>query len=145
MKILDVNALIFLGDAANEHHTRMRALVERAIESSDVIGLPWHSILGFLRITTRRVAGRSLVPAEHAEQFISALLAQPNVVVVEPGARHWQVLKELGESVGLHGNRYPDAHLAALAIENGAELVSSDTDFARFPRLKWTDPTGPAA
>lgn len=141
MKILDVNALIFLGDVENEHHGRMRAFVERAIAASEVIALPWHSILGFLRITTRRVAGRSLVPTDRAEQFITALLAQPNVVIVEPGARHWAILREFNESVGLHGNRYPDAHLAALAVENGAELVSSDTDFARFPRLKWTDPT----
>lgn len=141
MKILDVNALIFLGDAENEHHTRMRAFVDRATTESDVIGLPWHSILGFLRIVTRRVAGRSLVAPEAAERFISTLLARPNVVVVAPGSRHWEILKEFNESVGLHGNRYPDAHLAALAVENGAELVSSDTDFARFPRLKWTDPT----
>lgn len=141
MKILDVNALIFLGDTENEHHSRMRAFVERTIAESEVIGLPWHSILGFLRITTRRIAGRSLVPPERAEQFIAALLAQPNVVIVEPGQQHWGILKEFGASVGLHGNRYPDAHLAALAVENGAELVSSDSDFARFPRLKWTDPT----
>lgn len=143
MKILDVNVLLHLGDVASEQHTRVHDFVERAHAASDVIALPWHCILGFLRITTRRVAGRSLVAPDVAEQFITALLARPNVVIVEPGARHWAILKDLGATVGLHGNQYPDAHLAALAIENAAEMVSTDSDFARFPRLKWTDPTRP--
>lgn len=141
MKILDVNVLIHLGDAGSEHHERVHAFVERALLVPEVIGLPWHSILGFLRITTRRVAGRSLVDPAAAEGFISALLARPNVRIVEPGPRHWTILQELGKTVHLHGNRYPDAHLAALAIENAAEMVSTDADFARFPRLKWMDPT----
>jgi toxin-antitoxin system PIN domain toxin len=94
-----------------------------------------------LRIITRRIAGRSLVEPDAAQHFVSALLARPNVMIVDPGPRHWAILQEIGASIGLYGNRYPDAHLAAMAIENGAELVSTDTDFARFPRLKWTDPT----
>ncbi len=141
MKILDVNVLIHLADAGSEHHTRIHAFVERAHLAPEVIGLPWHSILGFLRITTRRVAGRSLVEPVVAARFISEFLERPNVKTVEPGPRHWSILQELGKNVDLHGNRYPDAHLAALAIENAAEMVSTDADFARFPRLKWTDPT----
>ncbi|HRN51884.1 MAG TPA: PIN domain-containing protein [Gemmatimonadaceae bacterium] len=141
MKILDVNVLIHLADKSSEHHARVHEFVERAHLAPEVIGLPWHSILGFLRIITRRIACRSLVEPDAAHRFMSALLERPNVQIVEPGSRHWAILQEIGSSVGLHGNRYPDAHLAALAIENAAEMVSTDTDFARFPRLKWTDPT----
>lgn len=145
MKILDVNVLLYLSDSSSEFHGRVREFVDRAHASADVIALPWLSIVGFLRIATRSVAGRPLMPQEHAEEFVSAMISRPNVLVIEPGARHWKILTELGSAVDLRGKLYPDAHLAALAIENGADLCSADSDFARFPRLKWTDPTRPTA
>lgn len=91
-------------------------------------------------------SNRAMSPPDtsSAEQFVSALLSRSNVLVIEPGSRHWKILTELGSAVDLRGKLYPDAHLAALAIENGAELCSADSDFARFPRLKWTDPTRPS-
>lgn len=141
MKILDVNILIILSDTGSEYHTRVRAFINRAYDESDVIGLPWTTILGYLRIITRQISGRPLTRREDAEHFVAALLAHPQVVVVEPGARHWTVLRELSDAANVRGDLYPDAHLAALAIANGAEVCSTDSDFARFPRLKWTDPT----
>ncbi len=143
MKILDVNVLIYLSDPTDERHAPVREYIDRALASSEVVGLPWLTIVGFLRIVTRRIAGRSLVSRELAEQFVSRLLAHPNVVLVSPGPRHWSILGELTAAGDVRGDLYPNAHLAALAVENGAEVVSSDTDFARFPRLKWTDPTRP--
>ncbi|MBX3134287.1 MAG: PIN domain-containing protein [Gemmatimonadaceae bacterium] len=145
MKILDVTVLMYLNDEGSEFHVPVRDFVERAYADSDVLGLPWHSIVGFLRLTTRRIGGRTLLSRDQAEHFVSTLLSRPNVLVVEPGPRHWRILTELSAAAGARGKLYPDAHLAALAIENGAELCSADSNFARFPRLKWTDPTRPPA
>jgi toxin-antitoxin system PIN domain toxin len=141
MKILDVNVLVYLSDRDSEFHQRVADFLERAYADSDVIGLPWHSIVGFLRLSTRSIGGRPLLARDQAEQFVDTFLARPDVLIVEPGSRHWRILTELSAAVGVRGKLYPDAHLAALAIENGAELCSADSDFARFPRLKWTDPT----
>lgn len=141
MKILDVNILIYLADRQSEFHDRVTDFVERAHVDSEVIGLPWLTIVGFLRLSTRSIGGRPMLAREHAEHFIATLLSRPNVLLVEPGPRHWRILTELSAAVSVRGKLYPDAHLAALAIENAAELCSADSDFARFPRLKWTDPT----
>ena len=71
---------------------------------------------------------------------VDAWLNQPSVVIVEPAPRHRRILRDLVLPLGTAGNITSDAHLAALAIENGAELCSTDTDFARFPRLRWRNP-----
>ncbi len=141
MKILDVNVLVYLSDPTDERHAKVRAYLDRTLRASETVGLPWLTIVGFLRIVTRRINGRSLVSREVAEQFIAHLLEHPHVVLVEPGPRHWSILGELTAAGDVRGDLYPDAHLAALAVEKGAEVLSSDSDFARFPRLKWTDPT----
>jgi hypothetical protein len=75
---------------------------------------------------------------------VSDWFAQPCVRVLEPTERHWEVLRDLLQSTGSAGNLTMDAHLAALAIEHGATLCSSDNDFARFPRLRWRDPLAPS-
>ena len=141
MKILDVNVLIYLSDPTDERHVRVRDYIERALKSSERLGIPWLSIVGFLRIVTRRIAGRSLVSRELAERFVAELLAHPSIEIVEPGPKHWSILRELALAGDVRGDLYPDAHLAALAVEHEAEILSSDSDFARFTRLKWTDPT----
>lgn len=141
MKILDVNVLIYLSDPTDERHIRVREYIDRALKSSDRLGIPWLTIVGYLRIVTRRIAGRTLVSRELAERFVAELLAHPSVEIVEPGPKHWSILRELSGAGDVRGDLYPDAHLAALAVEYEAEVLSSDTDFARFPRLKWADPT----
>jgi hypothetical protein len=80
------------------------------------------------------------MPLELACDTVDGWLARPNVVALEPGPEHWRILRELLQATGATGNLTTDAHLAALAIENGAELCSADTDFARFPQLRWTNP-----
>lgn len=140
MKILDVNVLLGAANPESAHYTRLRAFVERAFNADEVVALPWHTLLGFLRIATNRRLRFYLEPHVAAE-WIDGWLALPNVRIVHPGERHWAILRELLEALPATGQLVPDAHLAALAIENGAELCSSDTDFSRFPRLKWTDPT----
>lgn len=141
MKIIDANILIYAADPDDPLHATARPFVEHALSSDETVGLPWVVLLAFVRVTTRRRASPIPLSVEAACEFVSAFLARPNVIALEPGPDHWRILRELLESSGTGGNFTTDAHLAALAIENGAELCSADSDFARFPRLKWTDPT----
>jgi toxin-antitoxin system PIN domain toxin len=143
VKVLDINVLLEAVNTASTNHTRQLAFLERILNEDEVVALPWHTLLGFLRIGTDRRNKFHLEP-RIAVELIERWLACPNVRILHPGERHWTVLRELVEVVPAAGQLIPDAHLAALAIENGAELCSADTDFSRFPRLKWTDPTRPA-
>ncbi len=141
MKILDVNVLLYCSDEGTEFHARTKEFVAAALDGDEVIALPWMVVLGFLRISTRRSGGHQALSREQSIAVIDAWLSHPNVSVLSPGPRHWTVLREISNEVGAHGDLLMDAHLASLAIENGAELCSADTDFSRFPRLRWTDPT----
>jgi len=140
VKILDVNVLLDAVNTASPNHERQRAFLERILNDDEIVALPWHTLLGFLRIVTNRRFDPFLEPVVAAE-LIDGWLALPNVRVIQAGERHWAIVRELLNAVPAAGALISDAHLAALAIENGAELCSADTDFSRFPRLKWTDPT----
>jgi hypothetical protein len=83
---------------------------------------------------------RNPVPAGTAFDLIQSWLDQPSAIIVQPGPRHLRILRDLLGHLGAGGNLTSDAHLAALAIETGAELCSSDADFARFPGLDWKNP-----
>ena len=104
------------------------------------MGFAWAVLLAFLRLSTSpRVFAYPLAP-ERAFDVLQAWLAQPCATVVHPGDRHAVLLRQLLGSLGTAGNLVTDAHLAALAIEHGAELNSCDTDFGRFSGLRWIDP-----
>ena len=76
-----------------------------------------------------------------AIERVRSWLEVPNVEIISPGEDHGDILFRLIEEVGTAGDLTTDAHLAALAIEHSAELVSTDTDFARFRGLRWFNPT----
>ncbi len=102
--------------------------------------MAWVVLLGFLRVaTSARVFPRPLTP-EQAVGVVDGWLAQPVVRLVAAGEEHWPILKDLLSETGTAGNLVTDAHLAALAIEHGCELCSTDGDFARFARLRWVNP-----
>jgi uncharacterized protein len=140
VRILDLNVLLDAFNTASPNHARQRTFLERVLSEEEVVALPWHTLLGFLRIATDRRFDPHL-DANVAAELVEGWFARPHVRILHPGERHWAILRELLDVVPAAGPLIPDAHLAALAIENGAELCSADTDFARFPRLKWTDPT----
>jgi len=104
------------------------------------VGLPWTTLLAFLRLSTRSAVFTAPLSADQALDIVEEWLALPPVVVVQPGRRHAAVLREMLGSVGTAGNLVPDTHLAALAVEHGAELCSCDPDFSRFPGVRWVDP-----
>lgn len=140
MKVVDLNLLIYAVNRDSEKHAAAKAWLENVLSGDEPIGLPWIVLLGFLRLTTNhRVLPKAIRP-EQATAIVDTWLAQPAVVALSPGEQHWDVLRDLLADAGTAGNLTSDAHLAALAIENGAELCSTDADFARFPRLRWHNP-----
>lgn len=140
MKLIDLNLLIYAVNRAAATHAAARAWLEEVLSGGEAVALPWVVLLGFLRLTTNpRIMARPLT-AEQAMRVVDGWLARPMVVALHPGDDHWPILRELLASSGTAGNLITDAHLAALAIEHGAELCSADGDFARFARLRWVNP-----
>ncbi|WP_128772301.1 type II toxin-antitoxin system VapC family toxin [Actinomyces oricola] len=138
--IVDANVLLYAVDDRSSFHDAARAWLTDALNGAERVGLPWASLLAFQRIITHpRVTTSPLTPAE-AWSFISDWLQAEQAWVPVPGARHAQVLARLLVDGDLRGNLVTDAHLAALAIEYGTSLCSFDSDFARFPDLRWVSP-----
>jgi len=140
MIIPDVNLLIYASNRDAPLHRAARRWLDATISGSETIGLPWNVLLAFLRITTRQGPLRNPLSLDKAFDLVESWLDQPSVVVLHPGPRHARLLRDLLEPLGTGGNLTSDAHLAAIAIEQGAELCSSDTDFVRFHGLRWSNP-----
>jgi hypothetical protein len=138
--VVDVNLLLYAVNEDAPLHRKAKPWVEAALSGTETVGLPWNVLLAFLRVTTRAGVFRAPLTPESALELVEAWLSQPAVTVVEPTVRHLRILRDLILPLGTGGNLTSDAHLAALAIEHGAELCSTDRDFARFPRLRWRNP-----
>ncbi|MGH6901378.1 MAG: type II toxin-antitoxin system VapC family toxin [Geminicoccaceae bacterium] len=140
MILVDVNLLIYAIDSDSPQHARARPWLERVLSDTAPVGLPWIVVLAFIRITTREgIMRRPLAPTA-ALAHVDSWLRQPCVEVIAPGARHWPILRRLLEATGSAGNLTSDAHIAALALERGASVCSTDHDFARFPGIRHVNP-----
>lgn len=140
MKLADVNLLLYAIDTTAARHRAAKRWLEEQLSGTETFAFTWVVLLAFLRLSTSsRVFEHPLQPAE-AFEIVEGWFAQPCTTVVHPTERHHAVLRELLEPLGTAGNLTTDAHLAALAIEHGAELCSSDSDFSRFSGLRWRDP-----
>ncbi len=139
--IVDANVPLYAEDTSEPRHDAARGWLESALNGPVRVGLPWPSLLAFVRIRTHpRVYERPLPPAE-AWSRVTDWLAAPAAWVPGPTDRHAEVLGGLIVRHGLRAALVPDAHLAALAIEHGVAVCSADTDFARFDEVRWFDPT----
>jgi len=140
VKLPDVNLLLYAVDAEAPRHAKAREWLEGALSGTEEVGFAWAVLLGFLRISTNPAAFEEPLDAAQAFALVEEWLARPNTGTLVAGPGHVTLMRELLQPLGIAGNLTSDAHLAALAIEHGAELCSSDTDFARFEGLRWTDP-----
>ncbi len=140
MILPDVNLLIHAYNPGAPQHEAARGWWARTLTGTELVGLAWGTLLGFIRITTSRTVLRNPVSTDDALRRVEAWLAQPNVRTLHPTHQHAELLARFLRRARAAGNLTTDAHLAALAIEHGCTLCSSDTDFARFPGLSWHNP-----
>jgi uncharacterized protein len=124
------------------HHLASRRWLDAALSGDEAIGFAWVVLLAFLRLATRPGLFPHPLPVEQAMVVLEAWLGRPMAILLEPTARHLSLLNGLLTPLATAGNLVSDAHLAALAIEYGGEVVSFDADFARFPGLRWHPPQG---
>lgn len=140
MIIPDVNLLIYAYDAESPVHKAAASWWRRCLSASEPVGLPPLVLFGFVRIaTSSRVFRDPMTPAE-AASHVRAWLARPCVQILQPPANHVEQVLALLEALGVAGNLVTDAQIAALAIEYGATLHTSDADFLRFAGLRWHNP-----
>lgn len=140
MILVDVNLLVYAHNAGSHHYAAARQWLMSRLEGSESVGLSWAAILGFVRVSTHPRIFSPAASTVDAWRKVELLLSNQNVWIPQPTERHAEVLGELLAEPGVHGNLVPDAHLAALAIEHGLTLCSTDGDFARFKRLRWLNP-----
>jgi len=140
--LLDANLLLYAVNKGAPQHKRAADWLTEQLNGSMRVGLPWQSLAAFLRISTHpRAFPQPLAPATAWER-VTDWLASPVSWIPQPGPEHARILGDLIKTYQASGNLIPDAQLAALALEHGVALCSTDTDFARFRALRWIDPLG---
>ena len=132
MVIVDANVLLYAVDRASAHHDRSLTWLDGALAGTEAVGLAWIALLAFIRVGTNASILPSPMTPDEATGQIEAWLGAPAAVVAQPSPRHASLLRGLLRDAGTAGNLTTDAHLAALALEHGADIVSYDRDFARF-------------
>jgi uncharacterized protein len=138
--LVDANLLIYAEVESMADHHVARAWFQNQLEAGHRIGLPWQSILAFLRITTNPRVFPRPASTDHAVSVVEGWLKLPGVWTPGPTERHSLILGGLLRGARATGNLVIDAHLAAIAIGHGLELCSTDGDFARFDGLRWKNP-----
>ncbi len=132
MQLVDANVLIYAVNESSELHDRARTWLDAALNGDEQVGFAWVPLLAFLRLATHPAVFPRPLDVTDATAIVRDWLAQPTSIVLHPTARHADVLAGLLAEVGSGGNLVNDAHLAALAVEHDAILISFDTDFERF-------------
>lgn len=140
MILVDANLLVYAHVRSFPQHARARDWLDSQLSQGAPVGLPWPSLLGFLRIVTNPRVFEQPEPISEAWRQVGAWLGAEVAWIPQATSRHTDVLGALLAAARVHANLVPDAHLAALAIEHGLLLCSADGDFARFPELRWLNP-----
>lgn len=142
MKLVDANVLIYAVNASDARSDEAREWLDDALTGREAVGFAWVVVLAFLRLTTRVGLFPSPLAVSEAVAQVRDWVAQPPSVLVAPSSRHLDLLAGLLTGTGTGGNLVTDAHLAALAVEHDAAVVTYDTDFGRFPGVTWHPPRG---
>ena len=140
MILIDANLLIYAHVNNLPQHFIAKGWLDECLNASAPVGLPWPSLLGFLRIVTNPRIFERPESIKDAWKQVKEWLECPSAWIPRPAERHVEILEGLLVALNISANLVPDAHLAALAIEHGLILCSADGDFGRFPDLKWQNP-----
>lgn len=138
--MVDANLLIYAYDTASAQHEKSRAWLEEVFSDIELVGLPWQSLAAFLRVMTNpKLHGRQYSLNE-ASGIVESWMARSNVRILAPGDDHWLQFRKVIVEGQASGPLVSDAQLAAVTIEYGGVLHTTDRDFARFPGLRWKNP-----
>lgn len=140
MTLVDANLLIYAVNTSAPQHEEARAWLDAELESGRPVGFAWVALLAFLRLSTKVGLFPHPLSVGEANARVEAWLAHPGGLVIHPSARHHSILTGLLGQAGTGGNLVNDAHLAALAVDHGATVVSYDSDFDRFTGVDWMPP-----
>lgn len=140
MKLVDANVLLYAVNADAERHEASRRWLDGALSGGATVGFSWVALLAFVRLATKEGLFPRPLALDAAMDRVDAWLAAGPAVVVEPTVDHARIVRRLLREVGVGGNLVNDAHLAALAVEHRADVVSFDNDFSRFPGVRWEPP-----
>jgi toxin-antitoxin system PIN domain toxin len=138
--LLDANLLIYAYSATMPQHAAARSWLDAQLNGNTPVAMPWESLTAFLRVVTNPRIFSSPVRTEDAWQQVECWLSNPLVWVPVATERHAAILGSLLAATPVSANLVHDAHLAALALEHGLALYSTDGDFARFAVLRWENP-----
>lgn len=140
MILVDANLLIYAHVRSFAQHRSAKSWLDARLNGTAPAGMPWPSLLAFLRLVTNRRIFEEPETLEEAWQQVNEWLDCAPVWIPQPTENHREILASLFAKQGITANLIPDAHLAALAIEHGLLLCSTDGDFARFSGLRWENP-----
>lgn len=140
MKLIDANILLYTADQSNALHKKAVEWWDAQLSSDEPVCLCWQVINAFIRIGTNPRVFEYPLNLSEALQRIQSWLDQPPVQIIHSTEQHWELYKKMLTQGQAIANLVPDAHLGTLAIENGCTLYSTDSDFSRFPKLKWKNP-----
>jgi len=138
--LVDANILLYAQDSLSPHHQQAREWWDGRLSQGGPVCLCWTVLSAFIRIGTNHRVFDHPLSLEQALARVQSWLDQPFTRVVRPTEQHWTIFQQMLTDGQAVANLVTDAHLAALAIEHGCELASTDSDFARFPKLKWSNP-----
>ena len=143
MTLLDSNILIHNQNSQSAFHQHCKDWLDEELESGRVIAVCWLVLFAYLRITTNRRISKHPVPSSLALKTCREFIRLDNVRVLDPGPRHLEIVTHLADDLRASGDDLMDIHLAALAIEHGVALCTTDRGFRRFPRLRLIEPGNP--
>jgi toxin-antitoxin system PIN domain toxin len=138
--LIDVNVLVYAKRLDFPYHSSFQTWLEEALGSDSMIGISELVLSGVVRILTHPQIFREPTQLEEALEYVDSLRRHPGCVPVVPGPRHWEIFTRLCKAAGVKGNLVSDAYFAAMAIESGAEWITADRDYSRFPGLRWRHP-----
>jgi hypothetical protein len=140
MILLDANLLLYAEDSLSAQHEPARTWWDAQLSGSAPVCLCWPVITAFIRIATNARLHQRPLTLKEAVDRVQSWMDQPCVRIIQPTEHHWDILQRMLHDGNATANLVSDAHLAALAVEHNCQLCSTDADFARFPKLNWTNP-----
>ena len=140
MIVFDANILLYATDPDTSQHRRAYNCLLKALEGTELVGLPIQSLSAFLRISTQKGVLTHPFTVREALEIVDEWLALPHVRLLVPGDRFWIIFHEMLTEAHVSGRSITDAEIAAVTVEYGGELQTNDRGFARYPRLRWKNP-----